>query len=283
MILVTVLGCWPVRGRRTASRRTVELRDESASNVHNPADRVGFGPTLGAALSVPVGLTVGSPLLVVVGPILAFGLWRERARRERRRLHHARSVAMLGFAESTVAGLRAGGSLSTAVVDALERDRLAATEPFPASASARGRARHGHPGLDHVSAGLGAGRTLSAAFADAFGDDTASGDDRLVATTVVAVQGSGASAVEALERVGDALRERHAWQEELRTQGQQALSSAAVMSALPLVFGIAAALADPGVSELYRTRWLGALCAGFALLLGTIGWEWQQRLLGASR
>lgn len=273
---VVIVAAWPARHpaiRRQSDRRSVAK--------HQPAPGSGLVSVLaadGALLGMAFGLVVGSPLLVVVSPIAVVGVWREYIRRRRRRRLNDRAEAMLVFTEAAVAGLRAGGSLSTAVADALGTGRTEPESSSPSSRAARPTS-HRHPALGQAGAGLAAGRTLGAAFSDSFAGPGVSSDDRLVATTIVALHGSGAAAVDGLERVVDTLRARRSWQEDLRTQAQHALSSAGVMSVLPVIFGTVVALADPDVAEFYRARWLGAFCAGSALLLLLAGREWQHHLL----
>lgn len=279
--LVVVIACVPTRRPPPRATPRMGSRTDSISVRRAAVGPVGRWLLLVVPLSVVGGLIAGSPLLVVTTPIVAGAVQRECRRWSIRRLHRQRLAAILDFAESTATGLRAGGSLSTAVAKALEPHliRRQATEWV----ENRAGDPPPHPGLDHVHAGLAAGVPLPVAFSTAFSDASSSSEERLLATVVVALHGSGGSAVDALERVAGTLRDRHAWREDLRTQGQQALSSAAVMSVLPLIFGVGAGLVDGGVAQLYLTRWLGALCAGAGLLLCVLGWEWQQRLLEADR
>ncbi len=226
------------------------------------------------------GFALGSPAAVVVAPLLVGTLLRERARRRRRRTEAAHADSLLEFVEAVAAGLRSGGSLSGSIVTAAKGEG-------PSS-----RVGSAHPGLQRLVAGVAAGRALPVAFSDAFSADpevpfdrhrSGRSDEELLTVTIVALEATGGSATEAVDRVGDALRERCAARADARTQAQQAISSAAVMAALPLLFGFVAALAEPGVGHLYRSTWVGAACAGSAVLFTIVGWEWQQRLIGGGR
>ncbi len=227
-----------------------------------------------------VGVALGSPAAATVGPLLLSALMRERGRRRRQRTELAHADSLLEFVDAVAAGLRSGGSLSGSVATAAR------------GASGSSQDECAHPGLQRVVAGVGAGRTLPVAFADAFSvgaeipvDRHRSGraDEELLTVTVLALEASGGSAADAMDRVGDALRERCAARADARTQAQQAISSAAVMAALPLLFGLAAAVAEPGVGHLYRSTWLGAACSGSAVALTILGWEWQRRLIEVLR
>ncbi len=171
-------------------------------------------------------------------------------------------LATARFLDEVTASVRAGASLATSTLVA-------------------GREAGGtDTGWPRVHALVGAGRSLRTAIDEVFGPDhSATADERLVASTIVALDSTGAPALAALERVGDALRERAASHEDARTQAQQAFSSAAVLSALPAVFGLAAALAEPEVAEFYTRRWVGAFCVMAATVFTLAGWEWLQRLL----
>lgn len=231
-----------------------------------------------------VGVALESPAAAIVGPLLLSTSMRERGRRRRQRTESANADSLLEFVDAVAAGLRAGGSLSGSVA---------------AAAGGVGGSSHdelAHPGLQRVVAGIGAGRALPVAFADAFSAETVPSDrhrfdghragrsdEELLVATVVALEASGGSAADAMDRVGDALRERCAARADARTQAQQAISSAAVMAALPLLFGLAAAVAEPGVGHLFRSTWLGAACAGSAVALTILGWEWQRRLIEVLR
>ena len=259
LVLVLVFAGWPRRARRALPDRS---RSPSAGH------RARFdGPPLLAMSGVVAGLLLASPFLVVVAPLLAGGWWRERLRRRRRRHSVDRRNDLSGFVDRCTEGLRAGHPLGVAVAAAARRS------------AADGPPRH--PVVVRIAAGLAAGRELADAFDVVFGDDEAmAGDERLVVATMVALAHTGAAATASLERAGDTLRERADWTDALRTQAQQALSSAAVMSVLPFLFGLAAAIADPAIWQFYRGSWLGAACGGLAHGLMLLGWEWQQHLLG---
>lgn len=201
------------------------------------------------------GLILGSPVATVVGP---FGVWfvrRERSRRAGRVAEAERADRVLELVSSTTTGLRGGRSLAESVV---------------ASSDVNERS-------SEVVDRLGAGRSFSAAVEEVLGSGSA--DERLIATTIGALEMTGASAFVALERVGEALGERRSAREEARTQAQQALSSAAVLAALPFAFGAIAAAVEGDVARLYLRTWVGAACVVVAMALVVASWEWMQRLL----
>lgn len=279
VVVVAVSVGWPMtptpRHPRSAAPGP-QFWGVSSAERGGGAHRVS-APTVAAVGFVLVGLAAGSPAAATVGPFVAVTMARERSRRCRLRAEAAHADSLLDFVDAVVGGLRAGGSLSGSIVTAATTDR-------PSSGD-------GHPGLRRLVAGLAAGRRLPDAFIDAFSEEVGSFggdgggclDEDLLVATVIALDASGGSAADALDRVGDAFRERRSARADARTQAQQAISSAAVMAALPLLFGVAAAAAEPGVGHLYRSTWIGAACAWSAVVLTIAGWEWQRRLIEGPR
>jgi len=202
-------------------------------------------------------------VLLVSVPVTVVFARRELRRRRVRLATQRRAELVMGFVADAASGLRAGRSLIGAVLDEVN-----------------GRGAGANALRSEVAERVGAGRPFALAVDEVLGDGSV--DERLIATTIRALDATGASAGTALERVAEALGERQSSRQDARTQAQHALSSAGVLAALPLVFGVAAALAEPDVGRLYVSTWLGAGCVGFSLLLIFASWEWLQRLLSAS-
>ena len=231
------------------------------------ASRFGFGgwpwwwvPAVGVVGS----LVLGAPVLAVAVPLVGWFGRREWGRRGARLVAGRRADMAVGFVVDATSGLRGGRSLVGSVLaDSVE----------------------GRDGAEQnvlrweVAERVEAGRPFAVAVDEVLGGGSV--DERLIATTIQALDATGASAGLALERVAEALGERQSSREDARTQAQHALSSAGVLAALPLVFGVAAALVEPDVGRLYASTWLGAGCVGVSLTLIFGSWEWLQRLLGA--
>lgn len=225
--------------------------------------RIGVGWRWWSCGACVVGAVVlGSPLLVAALPLLMLFGRRELRRRRTRSALAERADLALGFVVDAASGLRAGRSLSGAVLDG-------------------SAVRNGGVSVNvlrsEVVARVEAGRSFAVAVDEVLGGGSV--DERLIATTVRALDATGASAGVALERVAEALGERRSSREDARTQAQHALSSAGVLAALPFVFGVAAGLAEPDVGRLYVSSWVGAGCVGVSLVLIFGSWEWLQRLL----
>ena len=217
-------------------------------------------------LGVGGAVVFGSPVLAVAVPLAVVFGRREMKRRRRGAAVGRRADMVVGFVVAATSGLRAGRSLSGAVLG---------------ESGAPGGRNEVNPLQREVVERVRAGRPFALAVDEVLG--AGSIDERLIATTIRALDATGASASTALERVAEALGERQSSREDARTQAQHALSSAGVLAALPFVFGVAAALAEPDVGRLYLTTWLGAACVSVALALIFGSWEWLQRLLGSAR
>lgn len=248
-----------LRGRMPAPRLLGE-REWGTSVSTGPSRWFPYG------LAVVGGVAVGSPIFAVAVPLLLVSGRREMKRRRDRVAGDERADMAVGFVVAATVGLRAGRSLTGAVLD-VSAESGVGSEANPLQFEVAERVLAGRPFALAVDEVLGVGSV----------------DERLIATTIRALDATGASASAALERVAEALVERQSSREDARTQAQHALSSAGVLAALPFVFGIAAALAEPDVGRLYATTWLGAACVGTALVLIFGSWEWLQRLLAASR
>lgn len=222
------------------------------------------GPWWGTGFGIVSAVILGSPVLVVSAPLVALFGRRELGRRHDRVAVGRRADMAVDFVADAAAGLRAGRSLTGAVLDG--------------SVGLTGR-REANALRVEVAGRVAAGRPFALAVDEVLGDGSV--DERLIATTIRALDATGASAGAALERVLEALGERQSSRDDARTQAQHALSSAGVLAALPFVFGLAAALAEPDVARLYVSTWLGAGCVGAALVLIFGSWEWLQRLLGS--
>ena len=217
-------------------------------------------------LGLAGAVVLGSPMLAVAVPLAVAFVRRELIRRRRGAAMARRADMVVALVVAATSGLRAGRSLSGALLGEPDapggRNELSSLQRELVE-----RVRAGRPLVLAVEEVLGSGSV----------------DERLIATTIRALDATGASASTALERVAEALGERQSSREDARTQAQHALSSAGVLAALPFVFGMAAALADPDVGRLYLTTWLGAACVSVALVLIFGSWEWLQRLLGSAR
>lgn len=259
---VLVLLAWLVVDRRTPPPRLVSERGLWRTGSGAWASPRWLPQTIGVVGAV----VLGSPLLAVGVPLVVVFARRELKRRRRSVAAERRAEMVVGFVSSAMAGLRAGRSLPGSVLEVgIGSANRVDANPLQADL------------IERVTAG----RPFALAVDEVFGDGSV--DERLIATTIGALEETGASASMALERVGEALGERQSSREDARTQAQHALSSAGVLAALPLVFGLAAALAEPDVGRLYVSTWLGAGCVGTAMALIFGSWEWMQRLLGAPR
>jgi len=177
----------------------------------------------------------------------------------RRRRHPPGDVEVATWCERVAAGVRAGSSLTRAVVDAdAATDPL--LRPFPGAGLALVRGR-----------GL----------ADALGSDhhDPAGAVGLLVPVMIAAAELGGPAAGALDRVADTLLARAAEREERRTSSAQARLSARVMTTLPFgVLGVLV-LSEPAIRDALTTP-AGAACVGVGCTLNGLGWWWMHHVIG---
>jgi tight adherence protein B len=168
-------------------------------------------------------------------------------------------VGVAAWCERIVAGVRAGSSLTRAVIDA---DTTTAPEqrPFPGAGLALAR-----------------GRGLADALEPAL--DDRSGAVALLTPVMIASAELGGPAAGALERVADTLLARAAEREERRTNSAQARLSARVLTTLP--FGVLAVLvlSEPSIRTTLATP-AGLTCLAIGTTLNGLGWWWMRRIIG---
>jgi tight adherence protein B len=180
-----------------------------------------------------------------------------RRRVRRRRTGGPGEVVVASWCDRVAGGVRAGSSLTQAVLDA-------GTDPDAP--------------FDHVAHVLRRGRPLESAFRDeTSGPDTAVG---LAAPVVATCAEVGGPAAHALERVAATLLARAAERDDRRTASAQARLSARVLTVLPL--GVLAILvaAEPSIRAVLATP-AGACCVVAGGTLDLCGWWWMRRLIGA--
>lgn len=184
--------------------------------------------------------------------------WIGQARRRRRR-RAVDEVEVAAWCERVATGVRAGSSLTRAVIDA-DATTDPECRPFPGAGLALAR-----------------GRRLAEAL-DANPDDAA-GAVALLAPVMVAAAELGGPAAGALDRVADTLLARAAEREERRTSSAQARLSAQVLTTLP--FGVLAVLvvSEPSIRETLTTP-AGMACVVVGSALNGLGWWWMRHVIG---
>lgn len=142
------------------------------------------------------------------------------------------------------------------------------------------------PGLhsDHLAAvvtRLQAGADLDQALAR-----WAEAHDRAPVRAVVAAlavsAASGGARASALDGVAASLRARLAVDAEVRSLASQASASAAVLIALPVVFGVVGSVTDPRLAHTLFGTAAGLACVAGAVVLDGLGALWMSRVLRAA-
>lgn len=226
------------------------------------------GPTglpwwTGVPLAIGCGAVASSPAILLAGPLLtvAVRLGRQRWREHRRR--RLVSIAVVDFVDRLALELRSGSSLPPAVRRALDEGTDALRQA-----------------LEGVDRGLSAGEPVDVAIRRGLGVDD--GLD-LVAVTLTVLTHNGGPALAALDRVSDTLHAAARGDAEARSQSSQAMASAAVMAAIPVVFAAVVALVEPRAAAFYFSSVVGGVCVAAALVLVALGLAWIDRSIGGLR
>jgi tight adherence protein B len=156
--------------------------------------------------------------------------------------------------DSVARQVRSGSSLTSAVIEGIDRD-----SPLG-------------PAIESVEAGAPLHDALAAVPA---------GDPDLALTTqaLSATARLGGPVAATLDDSAAVLRERAATRDERRSQSSQARLSARVLTIVPLGFAIWSALASQRTRDVYMTTVAGALCLASGLVLNVAGWQWMKRIV----
>jgi tight adherence protein B len=177
----------------------------------------------------------------------------------RRRPRPPGDAELAAWCRRVANGVRAGGSLTSAVVDA-----DAASDPV----------RRPFPDVVHA---VRRGQPLASAFRAIDADPAAAAG--LAAPVLATCAELGGSTVDAIERVADVLVARAAERDERRTASAQATLSARVLTLLPLGVAGLLALTEPSIRQVLGGP-TGLACVGVGATLDLAGWWWMRTLIG---
>lgn len=221
---------------------------------------VGVGAALTAGLGFATGGIGGVAIAVLVGGGgAAVGRWAGAGRGARRA-----DATLPDLLEHAARSLRGGFDL----VSSLDR---------AARAVGGLHAREVQAAVRRV----GAGASLTAALAP-WGAAHPRPPVRLVIAALEVATESGGHRVRALVGVAAAARSRAVVAAEVRALASQAQASAAVLIALPLVFGVVGSATDPRLARTLLATPLGLACVVAALALDGVGAVWMQRIVRAA-
>lgn len=102
---------------------------------------------------------------------------------------------------------------------------------------------------------------------------------RLAASAIALAEDSGGSVAAAVDGVADTLREEQALAAEVRSLAAQARASAGLIVALPLVFALMAAAADPRVLGFLTGTGVGRTCLMLGVGLDVVALVWMHRIV----
>lgn len=208
-----------------------------------------------AIFSCVSGLLLGSPVVMVLGPLVAWFV-PMIVRRHRTRVVRDRSERLvIDVCEGIAQQLRAGNSLAASVTAAIESAPVPLDQRF-------------EPVRRAMQAGAPPARALGRA------DTERLESLGLLATALAVLLDNGGPVVVAIDRIGETVRSGVEARAEAQAQTGQATASALLLAALPLPFAVVVGLIEPAAASLYLTSWTGALCLGFAAALSAAGWLW---------
>ncbi len=179
------------------------------------------------------------------------------ARRRRRKVPDDADVA--AWCRRVGAGVRAGGSLTSAVIEA-----DAATDPD----------RRPFPDVVHA---VRRGRPLAGAFRAVVTDPASAAG--LAAPVLATCAELGGPTSSAIERVAEVLLARNAERAERRAASAQARLSARVLTLVPLCVAAFLALTEPSIRAALASP-AGLACLGTGAALDLAGWWWMRALIG---
>jgi tight adherence protein B len=246
-----------VRSRVADTLCPVGPADAAAARSATPVPPIAV--VAGAAGAAVAILTIGPPALAFA--VLGLAVTPALARRHRRAraLGKRRSQLPPALEELAVA-LRSGSSLPVAIGEA-------------------GRATSDPLGSELEALALGAGRGQP--MADVLDDWTRRHDDpgtRLAATALILANAVGVASARAVHGVAATLRERLELSAERRALASQARTSAAVLSAAPLLFALLLGVSDGAAGRFLLQSRAGWICLAAGLGLDALGAWWMARL-----
>jgi tight adherence protein B len=168
-------------------------------------------------------------------------------------------VDVAAWCERVATGVRAGSSLTRAVIDA-DADTAPGLRPFPGAGLALVR-----------------GRSLADALEPA--PDDPAGAVALLTPVMIAAAELGGPAAGALDRVADTLLARAAEREERQTDSAQARLSARVLTTLPFAVLAILLLTEPSIRATLATP-TGITCLAIGCTLNGLGWWWMRHVIG---
>ncbi|HEU4841967.1 MAG TPA: type II secretion system F family protein [Ilumatobacteraceae bacterium] len=186
----------------------------------------------------------------------ALAAWWGTRRRTR---HGPDDTAIADWCGRVAADLRAGSSLTTAIV-AADADAGPAATPFPDVAHA---IRRGQP--------------LAEALRAAPHDPTTGAG--LAAPVLATCAELGGPAAGAVERIVTVLQARDAARQERRAASAQARLSAQVLTAVPIGVVALLVVTEPSIRTTLTTP-AGAACLAVGGALDLAGWAWMRRMIG---
>lgn len=220
-----------------------------------------------------------SVVLLVAVPFVASMVVTVAARVRRRLTREQLDAAVVTFTEDLSQQLRSGGALTSSFLSTLDEhpivgDRL---KPVIAAASAGVRLELA---LDQTLT-LDRNPVVGAWPPAKHSRRTEHPDSlRLLAAAVAVLTQNGGPAAPSLERLTETMRANLAARAEARVQASQAIASATVLAALPIMFVVVYAVIDHDVIDFYFHTLFGGICLFLMLGLTATSILWIEVVVG---
>ncbi|HNJ98023.1 MAG TPA: type II secretion system F family protein [Ilumatobacteraceae bacterium] len=126
--------------------------------------------------------------------------------------------------------------------------------------------------LDHLAAEVRTGASLAGALG------SLAHDDAVIVHALVTAHTVGGPVAATLDGAGSTLRERIALRADARAHSSAARLSAALLTALPVLFAAWMAATSASVRAVWAAP-VGVACGGLGVVLNSAGWVWMRRII----
>lgn len=181
--------------------------------------------------------------------------WLDQRRRDKFNLQLPEALATMSNA------LRAGFSISQAFQSVVEQGEKPMSEEFAILQQQLRVGMSFEDALDSMSQRVG------------------SDDLTLVTTAILISRKTGGNVTEIFDKISETIRGRMKIERKVKTLTAQGRMQGLIVSALPVLLGIAMLVLKPKMMIPFLTSWTGALCVGGTIVLITLGWLMIRKII----
>ena len=181
--------------------------------------------------------------------------WLDQRRRDKFNLQLPEALATMSNA------LRAGFSISQAFQSVVEQGEKPMSEEFAILQQQLRVGMSFEDALDSMSQRVG------------------SDDLTLVTTAILISRKTGGNVTEIFDKISDTIRGRMKIERKVKTLTAQGRMQGLIVSALPVLLGVAMMVLKPKMMLPFLMSWTGALCVGGMVILITLGWIMIRKII----